>query len=69
MGPRADGRPPARDAALARLPGIYARASRLRDSGAGRPLIAERLRVEPQALDALSAIAEAKLAALPGEDG
>ncbi|GHE75583.1 hypothetical protein GCM10017786_00360 [Amycolatopsis deserti] len=63
-GSRADGRSSARDAAIARLPRAYARALRLRDAGVPHARIAARLRVEPQALDALFAIAEAKLGTL-----
>ncbi|OXM72383.1 hypothetical protein L1857_18100 [Amycolatopsis thermalba] len=65
MAGRPSGDPPStRDAAIARLPDAYAEALRLRDAGVPRARIAARLRVEPQSLDALFAIAEAKLGTL-----
>ncbi|WP_431922172.1 hypothetical protein [Amycolatopsis tucumanensis] len=67
-GSRAGGRPSTRDAAIARLPEVYAQALWLRDAGVPRSRIAARLRVEPQSLDALFVIAEAKLGTLLDED-
>jgi hypothetical protein len=69
MAPRAGREPSTRDEAIARLPEIYAQALRLRDAGVPGSRIAARLQVEPQALDALFVIAEAKLGALLDDDG
>ncbi|GHE77048.1 hypothetical protein GCM10017786_02920 [Amycolatopsis deserti] len=58
-----------RAAALRRLPAVYSLALRLRDAGLPEHLIAESVGVEPEAVGPLLAVAEAKLAALGGEDG
>jgi predicted DNA-binding protein (UPF0251 family) len=56
--------------ALRQLPAAYSRALRLRDTGLPEDLMAERLGIEPEALDAFLEIAEAKLATiLIGERG
>ena len=54
----------ARAEAMRRLPGTYSLALRLRDAGLTNELIAECVVVEPEALDPLLAVAEAKLAAI-----
>jgi hypothetical protein len=53
-----------RGEALARLPAVYSLALRLRDAHLPDDLIAECLRVEPEAVGPLLDMAEAKLAAL-----
>jgi hypothetical protein len=53
-----------RGEALARLPAVYSLALRLRDARLPADLIAECLRVEPEAVGPLLDMAEAKLAAL-----
>jgi hypothetical protein len=56
--------------AIRRLPGAYSLALRLRDAGLTDELIAEFLAMQPQALDPLLHVAEAKLATmLSGEQG
>ncbi|MGH3783480.1 MAG: hypothetical protein ACRDRO_23385 [Pseudonocardiaceae bacterium] len=50
--------------ALRHLPGAYSLALRLRDAGLPAELIAECLAMEPEALDPLLDVAEAKLAAI-----
>jgi len=57
-----------RAAALAKIPRPYSLALRLRDLGASRDLITECLAIEPEALDPLLHLAEAKLAAAQGID-
>jgi len=52
------------ESTLARLPEGYAEALRLRRQGLDDAAIAERLRLEPQAVGPLLQLAEAKLAAL-----
>lgn len=54
----------ARGEAMRRLPDTYSLALRLRDAGLADELIAECVAVEPEALDPLLAVAEAKLAAI-----
>lgn len=58
----------ARAEAMRRLPGTYSLALRLRDAGLANELIAECVAVEPEALDPLLAIAEAKLASILADD-
>lgn len=60
--------PDDRDSCLERLPAAYARALRLRAAGCADQVIAAQLEVEPEALETLFAIAEAKLAALRTEE-
>ncbi|TQF73644.1 hypothetical protein FK531_09250 [Rhodococcus spelaei] len=55
--------------ALERLPVTYSLALRLRDAGLSRELIAECLRIEPEAVGPMMTIAEAKLAAILDESG
>jgi hypothetical protein len=50
--------------AIRRLPGAYSLALRLRDAGLTDELIAECLAMQPQALDPLLHVAEAKLATM-----
>lgn len=52
--------------AIRRLPGAYSLALRLRDAGLTDELIAECLAMQPQALDPLLHVAEAKLATMLG---
>jgi hypothetical protein len=54
--------------AIRRLPGAYSLALRLRDAGLDDDLIAECLAVEPEALELLLAVAEAKLATILSGD-
>lgn len=54
--------------AIPRLPAAYSLALRLRDAGVPDDLIAECLRIEPEALHPLLVVAEAKLAALLDRD-
>ena len=51
-----------------RLPLPYSEALRLRDAGVADDVIAEILAIEPEALDTLIRIAEAKLAAAENRD-
>ncbi len=53
-----------RATALGRLPRAYSLALRLRDAGVGGALIAECLDIEPEALEPMMLLAEAKLAAV-----
>jgi hypothetical protein len=55
--------------ALRQLPVVSSLALRLRDAGLPVELIAECLRVEPEAVGPLMMVAEAKLAALMGQAG
>jgi DNA-directed RNA polymerase specialized sigma24 family protein len=50
--------------ALARLPEVYAAALRLRDAGADEVDIARELGIEPEAVEPLVRVADAKLEAL-----
>lgn len=52
-----------RDGALDRLPLPYSIALRLRDAGIDEAVIAQCLRVEPEAMAMLMSVARAKLAA------
>lgn len=54
--------------AIRRLPGAYSLALRLRDAGLTDELIAECLAMQPQALDPLLHVAEAKLATMLGSE-
>ena len=54
--------------AIRRLPGAYSLALRLRDAGLTDELIAECLAMQPQALDPLLHVAEAKLATMLGRE-
>jgi hypothetical protein len=54
--------------AIRRLPGAYSLALRLRDAGMTDELIAECLAMQPQALDPLLHVAEAKLATILGAE-
>jgi hypothetical protein len=54
--------------AIRRLPGAYSLALRLRDAGLTDELIAECLAMQPQALDPLLHVAEAKLATMLGDE-
>ncbi len=56
-----------RAAALSRIPRAYALALRLRDAGVAGALIAEWLDIEPEALEPMLRLAEAKLAAIENE--
>lgn len=56
--------PQSRAVALAQLPRPYSLALRLREQGVSRELIAECLDIEPEGLDPLLYLAEAKLAAV-----
>jgi len=58
----------ARTEAMRCLPGTYSLALRLRDAGLANELIAECVAVEPEALDPLLAIADAKLASILADD-
>ncbi len=51
-----------RVAALERIPRAYSLALRLRDAGVPPELIADCLDIEPEAVDSLLRVAEAKLA-------
>lgn len=53
-----------RESALRRLPRAYSLALRLRDAGVDGALIAECLDIEPEALEPMLLVAEAKLAAV-----
>jgi hypothetical protein len=53
-----------RAAAMRRLPGVYSLALRLREAGLAGDLIAECLAMQPESLDPLLQVAEAKLAAI-----
>lgn len=57
-----------RRAALDRLPLPYSEALRLRDAGVGDDVIAEILAIEPEALDTLIRIGQAKLSAAENRD-
>lgn len=57
-----------RAAALQRIPRPYSLALRLRDAGVRGTLIADCLDIEPEALDPLLRLAEAKLAAAQNDD-
>jgi hypothetical protein len=57
-----------RTEAIRRLPGAYSLALRLRDAGLTDELIAECLAMQPQALDPLLHVAEAKLATMLGSE-
>jgi hypothetical protein len=52
------------DAALGRMPQVYAEALQLRDNGLDALAIAERLLLPPQSMPSLFKLADAKLAAL-----
>ncbi|MGH3920048.1 MAG: hypothetical protein ACRDRY_02840 [Pseudonocardiaceae bacterium] len=54
--------------AIRHLPGAYSLALRLRDAGLADELIAECLAVEREALEPLLDVAEAKLAAILGDE-
>lgn len=54
--------------AIRRLPGAYSLALRLRDAGLTDELIAECLAMQPQALNPLLHVAEAKLATMLGSE-
>ncbi|ROS44304.1 hypothetical protein [Amycolatopsis thermoflava] len=54
--------------ALQRLPAVYSVVLRLRDAGLPEHVIAERVGVEPEAVGPMLVVAEAKLAAVRGED-
>lgn len=56
--------PHTRAAALAKIPRPYPLALRLREQGVSRELIAECLEMEPEGLELLLHLAEAKLAAV-----
>jgi hypothetical protein len=58
-----------REAALRCLPAAYSLALRLRDAGVAEALIAECVGVEPEAVGAMLAVGEAKLAAARTELG
>jgi hypothetical protein len=53
-----------REAALRCLPAAYSLALRLRDAGVAEAMIAECVGVEPEAVGAMLAVGEAKLAAV-----
>ena len=55
-----------RDKALAKLPTAYAEAIRLREQGIDDASIASFLGLEPEAMDSLFRLAEAKLKRLVG---
>lgn len=57
-----------RYAALQRIPRPYSLALRLRDAGVPDNLIADCLDIEPEALQPLLRLAEAKLAAVQSDD-
>jgi DNA-directed RNA polymerase specialized sigma24 family protein len=57
-----------RAAAFELLPGVYARALRLRDDGCGAAEIARQLRIAPEAVQSTLELAEAKLARLAEHD-
>jgi DNA-directed RNA polymerase specialized sigma24 family protein len=59
---------PADARALERLPATYAEALRLREHGETDEAIAARLGIEPEAVEPLVRVAEAKLAALVDPD-
>lgn len=63
-----DARQRQRAEAIRRLPGAYSLALRLRDAGLTDELIAECLAMQPQALDPLLHVAEAKLATMLGSE-
>lgn len=65
----ADRDPPERDAdAIARLPGVYSLALRLKAAGVDDALIGECLGLDPVAVGPLLVVARAKLAEALGDD-
>ncbi|WP_053847368.1 hypothetical protein [Streptomyces sp. NRRL B-24085] len=57
-----------REQALRGLPRVYSLALRLRDVGVPEALIAQCVGVEPEAVDAMLAVGEAKAAAAEGSE-